>query len=85
MLINSGLPKTLQGEAATAATYFYNRTPHLSLKDFITPFEARHGEKPDRSNIRTWGSITYKKEPNQLLKKLDPRVDAYILIRYSFN
>ena len=85
MLINSGLPKALWGEAAIAGTYIYNRTPHSSLQDSMTPFEARHGEKPDRSNIRTWGSITYKKEPKKLLKKLDPRANTYILIRYSSN
>ena len=53
MLINSGLLKALWGEAAIAGTYIYNRTPHSSLKDSITPFEVRHGEKPNRLNIRT--------------------------------
>ena len=53
ILINSGLPKALWGEAAIAGTYIYNRTPHSSLKDSMTSFEARHGEKPNRSNIRT--------------------------------
>ena len=85
ILINSGLPKTLQGEAAIAAIYLYNRISYLSLKDFITSFEARYEEKPNKSNIKTQRSITYKKESNQLLKKLDPRANAYILIRYGSN
>ena len=85
MLIYSGLPKALWGEAAIAATYLYNRTPHSSLKNFMTPYEARYGKKPDISNIRIWGSITFKKEPKQLLKKLDPRANAYILVGYGEN
>lgn len=53
MLISSGLPKALWGEAVLAATYIYNRTPHSSLEGFITPYEARYGQKPDITNIRT--------------------------------
>jgi len=53
MLINSGLLKALWGEAAIAGTYIYNRTPYSSLKDSITPFKVRYGEKPNRLNIRT--------------------------------
>ena len=53
ILINSGLPKALWGEAAIAGTYIYNRTLYSSLKDSMTPFEARCGEKPNILNIRT--------------------------------
>jgi hypothetical protein len=85
MLISSGVPKALWGEAVLAATYIYNRTPHSSLEGFITPFEAKYGEKPTISNIRIWGSIAYKKEPKELLKKLDSRANPYILIGYGSN
>ena len=52
MLIESGLPKALWGEAALAATYIYNRTPHASLLGLITPYKAKTGQKPNISNIR---------------------------------
>ena len=85
MLIESGLPKALWGEAALAATYIYNRTPHASLPGLITPYEAKTGQKPDISNVRVWGSIAYKKESEKLIKKLDLRANLYILIGYSSN
>ena len=53
MLISSGLPKVLYGEATIAATYIYNRTSYISLKDSITSYEARYREKSNRVNIRT--------------------------------
>ena len=85
MLISSGLPKSLWGEAVLAAIYIYNRTPHSSLEGFITPYEARYGQKPDISNIKIWGSITYKKELKEMLKKLDNRANLYILVGYGSN
>ena len=85
MLISSGLPKALWGEAILAATYIYNRTPNSSLDGYITPYEARNGKKPDISNIRTFGSIAYKKEPKELLKKLDSRASPYIIVGYGSN
>ena len=85
MLISSGLPKSLWGEAVTTATYIYNRTPNSSLQDYISPYEARTGRKPDISNIRTFGSIAFKREPKELLKKLDPRATPYIIIGYGSN
>jgi len=85
MLISSGLPKALWGEAIITATYIYNRTPNSSLNGYITPYEARNGDKLDISNIRTFRSIAYKREPKELLKKLDLRASPYIIIRYGSN
>jgi hypothetical protein len=85
MLISSGLPKSLWGEAVIAATYIHNRTPNSSLQGYISPYEARTGEKPDISNIRTFGSIAYKREPKELLKKLDLRASPYIIVGYGSN
>ena len=85
MLIYSGTPKSLWGEAVQTATYIYNRTPNSSLQGYISPYEARIGQKPDISNIRTFGSIAYKKEPKELLKKLDLRASPHILIGYGQN
>jgi hypothetical protein len=85
ILISSGLPKSLWGEAVLAATYIYNRTPNSSLPGYISPYEVRTGKKPDISNIRIFGSIAYKREPKELLKKLDIRASPYIIVGYGSN
>ena len=75
------MPNKLWAEALLAAVYLYNRTPHSSI-GFRTPFEAKYGYKPDVSNVRIWGSLAYKKEPKELLGKLDSRVQQYYLVGY---
>jgi hypothetical protein len=81
LLITSGLPKFLWGEAAISATYLYNRTPNSSLSEYRTPYELKLGEKPNIANIRVWGSIAYKKEPKT--SKLAPKATPHILIGYK--
>jgi hypothetical protein len=49
LLYNSKAPLILWGEAALAAVYLYNRTPHKSL-DFKCPFEVYYNEKPVMDN-----------------------------------
>jgi hypothetical protein len=85
VLINSNLPAFLWGEAYSAVVYLYNRTPHTSL-NFKTPYELKTTQKPDISNIRVWGSITYRRMPDELISsKIDPRAKAYYLIGYGSN
>jgi hypothetical protein len=82
LLFSSNLPKKYWGEAATAANYIYNRTPHSAI-EFKTPYEAKYGTKPDISNIRIWGSIAHKKE--EIRRKLDPKTKEFILVGYGSN
>ena len=83
LLFDAKQPTELWDEALEAAIYLYNRTPHQSL-NFKTPFEARYGEKPDISNVRTWGSKTYYKSYPQP-GKLDQRGNVAVLIGYGSN
>src|SRR5882757_27707 len=55
MLHESGLPRTLWGEAVRHAVWLKNRTPTKAL-DGGTPLEAATGVKPDLSRVRVWGS-----------------------------
>ena len=85
MLLESSLPRAWWGEAAQAACYIYNRTPHTGLPGNLTPYEARFGRKPDLSMIKRWGSRAYRKEPPEKLKKLDSRTSTWILVGYGSN
>ncbi|PIL29342.1 hypothetical protein GSI_09393 [Ganoderma sinense ZZ0214-1] len=54
MLIASGLPRFLWGEAVMHAVYLKNRTSMKALGG-RTPFEAATGKVPDVSGIPEWG------------------------------
>jgi len=84
LLFNSNTPLYLWGEAVLAATYLYNRTPHSALNN-KTPYELKYNSKPNISNIRVWGSITYYKNKGNNIKKLEPKANKGILIGYSQN
>ena len=82
LLFSANAPKSYWGEAALAAVYLYNRTPHSS-RSFITPFEKRFSEIPDLSLIRVWGSTAYTK--NYSAKKLDEKCKKVILVNFGEN
>ena len=81
LLFEAKMPTRLWAEALLTAVYLYNRTPHSSIQ-FQTPFKAKYGYKPDISNIRIWGSLAYRKEPEEFLSKLDSRVQPFYLTSY---
>ena len=84
LLFNSNLAKKYWGEALMASVYLYNRTPNSSI-NYKTPYELRYNKKPDISNIKTWGSLVFKKDPIELISKLDSRASPYYLIGYGSN
>jgi hypothetical protein len=84
LLYNSNSPLYLWGEAVIASTYLYNRTPHSSI-NYKTPYELKYKTKPDISNIKVWGSITYYKNKGNNIKKLEPRANKGVLIGYGQN
>ncbi|KAF4148374.1 Integrase core domain [Phytophthora infestans] len=57
ILISSGSPKQLWGEAVLAMVYTYNRT--LASDIGVTQYKRWHGHPPDVSNLRTFGSLAY--------------------------
>ncbi|GBE85560.1 hypothetical protein SCP_0800770 [Sparassis crispa] len=60
VLVGSGLPKWLWGEALAYVVYVYNRTARHALQG-KSPFEVRFGHAPDVSNLHEWGSVVYVK------------------------
>ncbi|CAN1221891.1 Retrovirus-related Pol polyprotein from transposon TNT 1-94 [Linum grandiflorum] len=55
MLISSGSPQNLWGEAAHSATHILNRVPHKKLEK--TPYELWKGFAPNLNYLRVWGCL----------------------------
>ncbi|KAL2253467.1 UNVERIFIED_CONTAM: Retrovirus-related Pol polyprotein from transposon TNT 1-94 [Sesamum indicum] len=78
LLLTSGLPKYLWGEALNTACHILNRVP---LKhNTSTPFELWKGRKPSLKYFRVWGCLAKVLVPEHKRKKLGPKtVDAVFL------
>lgn len=70
MLISSGLPRWLWGEAHQHAVWLWNRTPHASI-GFKTLYEKHFGKPPDLSGLAPFRSVCYVRCENT--DKLGPR------------
>ena len=72
MLAESGLPKDLWAEAATAQIYTRNLLPSLQHPDII-PCKAWTGRRQRVDYLRPWECLAWAKEPSELVRsKLDP-------------
>lgn len=73
MLLDSGLGRHFWAETALMAAGIINCTPRRCLNN-VTPYEVWHGQRPDLSNLRIFGSrclvhIVHKHPKNKLLKR----------------
>lgn len=66
LLHSSGLDDKYWSYALTHAVYLKNRLPHRAIKK--TPYEAFHGEKPDLSHLRCFGSKVFVRKHNRSRK-----------------
>lgn len=72
MLVSSGLPKSLWGEAVLHSVWIRNRVPTRSTDEDITPYEKGTGKKPNLSMLHEWGSTAWVKKLTA--SKLDSKV-----------
>ena len=72
MLVASGLPKNLWGEAVLHSVWIQNRVPTRSTDENKTPYEKGTGKKPNLSVLYEWGSTTWvkKRKPSKLDSKV---------------
>lgn len=85
LLQDSGLPKTMWGEAVLIATYIMNRSPSSAINERKTPFEMWHGTKPQIDKMRVFGSTAYTLIPKEKRGKLDSRSEKNIMVGYVTN
>ncbi|CAN0838583.1 Retrovirus-related Pol polyprotein from transposon TNT 1-94 [Linum grandiflorum] len=83
MLISSGVPLNLWGEAAMAATHILNRVPHKKLDK--TPYELWRGFPPNLKYLRVWGCLSKVglMDPKRTL--LGPKTFDTVFIGYATN
>ncbi|PSR87021.1 hypothetical protein PHLCEN_2v5279 [Hermanssonia centrifuga] len=73
LLLDSGLPKALWGEAAMHAVFLKNRSPTRALSD-TTPHEAFLKRKPNLAELHRWGSQMSVHDPSRT--KLEARASV---------
>jgi hypothetical protein len=71
LLQASSTSKGFWADAMAHATYVYNRLPNKSSK--LSKYQLMYGVAPDPFTLRTFGSIVYAKEYDELRKKWDPK------------
>ena len=83
MLINSGIPENLWGEALLTACYILNRIPFK--QNNFTPYEIQKKRKPNLSYFKLWGCLAKVKIPEVKRKKIRPKTIDTIFIGYTLN
>ena len=81
MLSHAQMPNEFWAEAANTSVYVRNRSPTTALNG-ITPYECLFEKKPDVSNLRVFGCVTYMHIPENQRKKLDAKSKRSIFVGY---
>ena len=83
MLISSGLPQNLWGEALSTANYLLNRIPHKKSQNI--PYEKWKGRKPSYKFLKVWGCLAKVVVPKPKMVKIGPKTVDCIFIGYASN
>ena len=84
MLIHAKMPLKFWVEAVNTAVYQHNWSPTSVLKD-KTPFESWFGKKPNVSNLKVLGSVSFVHTLVHLRKKLDPKSRKAAFVEYPWK
>lgn len=68
-------------EATATSVYLINRSPTQAL-GVKTPYKVWHGEKPNVSHFKVFGSIVFTLILSQKLKKLDDKSVKCVMVGY---
>ncbi|KZV19365.1 retrovirus-related Pol polyprotein from transposon TNT 1-94, partial [Dorcoceras hygrometricum] len=78
LLINSGLPQNLWGEAILSANHILNKIPQK--KKDKTPYELWKGHKPSYKYLKVWGCLAKVEVPKPKQVKIGPKTFDGIFI-----
>ena len=83
MLVSSGLPQNMWGEAILTANYILNIVPRKKLDK--TPYELFKGRSPTYNFLRTWGCLAKVAVPPPKKEKIGPKTVDCVFIGYAQN
>ena len=83
MLISSGLPQNMWGEAILSANYLLNKVPKKKAEK--TPYELWKGMKPSYKYLRVWGCLAKVAVPLPKMVRIGPKTIDCIFIGYAHN
>ncbi|KAL0354512.1 UNVERIFIED_CONTAM: Retrovirus-related Pol polyprotein from transposon TNT 1-94 [Sesamum radiatum] len=83
MLLSSGMPDNMWGEAVLSACYILNRVPHKKLDK--TPYELWKGFAPNLSYLKVWGCLAKVAYPDFRKSNIGPKTFDCVFIGYAQN
>lgn len=83
LLAHARLPIECFSWAVSTAAHIYNRRPHSSLINRMTPFEALRKNKPDLHYLRIFGCTAYRRIPDHIRRKPSFRAHKTVFIGYA--
>lgn len=83
MLISSGLPDQMWGEAVLSACYILNKVPHKRIP--VTPYELWKGHSPNLNYLRVWGCLAKVGLPSFKKNNIGPKTVDAVFIGYASN
>ena len=83
MLISSGLPQNLWGEALLTTNYLWNRIPHKKSQNI--PYKKWKGRKPSYKFLKVWGCLAKVVVPKSKMVKIGQKTVDCIFIGYASN
>ena len=83
LLLSSGLPQNLWGEAILSANYILNRIPHKKTNK--SPYELWKGRIPSYKYLKVWGCLAKVAVPIPKKVKIGPKTADCVFIGYAHN
>ncbi|KAL0386306.1 UNVERIFIED_CONTAM: Copia protein [Sesamum radiatum] len=80
MMAQANLPMSFWGDAILTVPFILNRVPSKSIP--VIPYELWHGKKPNLEGLCPWGSVGFVHSTSHKYRKLGPRANKLIFIRY---
>ncbi|KAM3325201.1 hypothetical protein P3S67_000325 [Capsicum chacoense] len=81
LLISSGLPQNLWGEAILTANRILNRVPHNKTQSI--PYEKWKGRKPNLKYFKVWGFLAKVQIPMPKRVKIGPKTVDCVFTAYA--